>query len=187
MKNKYCKRDEDGNIVTIFHEPLIHNGEQIFNPSEELMLSLGWEVLVMPKPVRRRPTMQGILNSVATLLNVEEKAEELDDAKAVELKELFPAWSDHIGETMVVGKRYYYDNKLWKVIQQHTSQADWTPSTAVSLFVEVSVEEFPEWKQPVGAADAYNKGDKVSYNGKHYVSDVDNNVWSPDVYGWSEL
>ena len=47
--------------------------------------------------------------------------------------------------------------------------------------------EFPEWRQPTGAHDAYSKGDKVSHNGKHWVSDVDGNVWEPGVYGWSEV
>ncbi len=47
-------------------------------------------------------------------------------------------------------------------------------------------EEWPEWVQPTGAHDAYNTGDKVTYNGKHYTSLLDGNVWSPDAYpaGW---
>ena len=47
-------------------------------------------------------------------------------------------------------------------------------------------EEWPEWVQPTGAHDCYNTGDKVTYNGRHYVSKIDGNVWSPDAYprGW---
>ena len=78
----------------------------------------------------------------------------------------------------------YYDT-LYKCIQAHTSQADWDPENAVSLWTHTSVEEWPEWIQPTGAQDAYNKGDKVIYNGTKYVSDVDANVWAPGVYGWS--
>lgn len=44
----------------------------------------------------------------------------------------------------------------------------------------------PIWTQPLGATDAYMKGDTVSYDGKIWVSDVDNNVWQPGVYGWTE-
>ena len=47
-------------------------------------------------------------------------------------------------------------------------------------------EEWPEWVQPTGAHNAYSNGDKVTYNGKHYISTMDGNVWSPDAYpaGW---
>ncbi|MBP5725286.1 MAG: hypothetical protein J6X18_17135, partial [Bacteroidales bacterium] len=85
-----------------------------------------------------------------------------------------------------VGERYWYDGKLYKVIQQHTVQDDWTPDVSASLFTEVSIEEWPDWIQPTGAQDAYMTGDKVTHNDKHWVSDVDNNVWEPSVYGWTE-
>lgn len=47
-------------------------------------------------------------------------------------------------------------------------------------------DEWPEWVQPTGAHNAYSNGDKVTYNGKHYISTMDGNVWSPDAYpaGW---
>ena len=47
-------------------------------------------------------------------------------------------------------------------------------------------EEWPAWVQPTGAHDCYNTGDKVTYNGQHYVSKIDGNVWSPEAYpaGW---
>ena len=66
--------------------------------------------------------------------------------------------------------------------------ADWTPDTAVSLWSVAAdpAEEWPAWSQPVGAHDAYAAGDKVSHNGKHWTSSVDNNVWEPGVYGWTE-
>lgn len=65
---------------------------------------------------------------------------------------------------------------------------DWAPDVAVSLWVSISdpAEEWPEWSQPVGAHDAYQTGDKVTYNGKHWISTADNNVWQPGVYGWAE-
>ena len=47
-------------------------------------------------------------------------------------------------------------------------------------------DEWPEWVQPTGAHNAYSNGDKITYNGKHYISTIDGNVWSPDAYpaGW---
>ena len=93
------------------------------------------------------------------------------------------------GATTVGQIRRYTDGKLYKCVQAHTSQADWTPDTAASLWTPVSdpAEEWPEWSQPVGAHDAYSKDAKVSHNGKHWTSTVDSNVWEPGVYGWTEV
>ena len=48
---------------------------------------------------------------------------------------------------------------------------------------------YPEWVQPTGAHDAYNTGDRVTYNGKVYESTIDGNVWSPSAYpqGWEAV
>ena len=105
--------------------------------------------------------------------------ESLSDEDALNVAALFPTWASKMGQAVNVGERYWYDGKLYKVIQAHTVQEDWTPDTAVSLFVEVSIEEWPEWVQPQGAQDAYMIGDKVTFEGVHYVSLIDNNVWSP--------
>lgn len=109
----------------------------------------------------------------------------LDDASALDGIELFPTWKSNTAYK--VGDRRRYENKLYKCVQAHTSQDDWKPDLTPALWVEVSIEEFPEWVQPTGAHDAYNKGDKVSHNGKHWQSNVDGNVWEPSVYGWDEI
>ena len=108
-----------------------------------------------------------------------------DDEAALESIDLYPKWE--AGRYMNAGERYRYDGILYRVVQSHTTQADWTPDIVPALFVVVSLESFPEWVQPTGAHDAYNKGDKVSYNGKHWESAVDGNVWQPGVYGWDEI
>ena len=48
------------------------------------------------------------------------------------------------------------------------------------------VDEYPQFVQPTGAHDAYKTGDKVTYNGKKYICQMDNCVWTPDAYpaGW---
>jgi chitodextrinase len=108
-----------------------------------------------------------------------------DDEAALESIELFPKWQ--AGIYVTAGERYRYDGKLYRAIQAHTTQADWTPDVVPALFTVVSLESFPEWVQPTGVHDSYNKGDKVSCNGKHWESTVDANVWAPGVYGWSEI
>lgn len=110
-----------------------------------------------------------------------------DDNDALECIELFPKWGKRIGTDVITGERMQHNGALYKCIQPHHIQADWTPDKTPALWVKVSVEEWPAWLQPQGGADAYMKGDKVSHNGKHWVSGIDNNVWEPGVYGWGEV
>ena len=112
---------------------------------------------------------------------------ELSDEDALTVPEMFPKWSDDCEYS--VDDRVRYGDTLYKCLQAHTSQSTWTPPDSPSLWVRVDdpSHEFPEWVQPTGATDAYNKGDKVSHNDKHWISDVDGNVWEPGVYGWDEV
>lgn len=116
---------------------------------------------------------------------IEKAAVSLPDEEALTGVELFPVWNGG-GVAYNVGDRLRFNDELYKVIQAHTSQADWMPSEAVSLFVKVAdpAIEWPEWIQPTGAHDTYNVGDKVSHNDKHWISTADSNVWEPGVYGW---
>lgn len=113
---------------------------------------------------------------------IERIAVTLDDETALTGVELFPMWA--IGRAYATGDRVQYGGTLYKCLQAHTSQADWAPDATPALWVVVSIEDYPEWVQPTGAHDAYNTGDKVSYNGKHYVCTIDANTYAPDVYGW---
>ena len=116
---------------------------------------------------------------------IERMSAELPDSDAFDAAELFPMWAL---KDYAVGDRVQYNGLLYKCLQSHTAQADWTPDVSVSLWVRVDDPsiEWPEWRQPTGAQDAYAKGAKVSHNDKHWISDVDNNVWEPGGYGWSE-
>jgi len=110
----------------------------------------------------------------------------LDDTEALEVPELFPNWE--VGKAYAVGERMRYGEQLYKVVQAHTSQADWTPDITPALYTPVAEPgEIPVWVQPTGAQDAYALGDKVHYpdaDGPVYISTVDANVWEPTVYGW---
>ena len=182
MTKQYCKKDEEGRVIEIFHEPLILGNEQIYNPSDEVMLLLGWEEYIPPVPVQTNPTTEERLAAVESILDVHQMAYSLSDEKALEVMALFPAWADHIGEAVEAGEnpfRTYYDGKLYRCLQTHTIQEDWTPDKTPALWVEVSIEEWPEWVQPSGATDAYSQGDKVSHNSQHWISLIDGNVWEP--------
>ena len=114
---------------------------------------------------------------------IEQLAVTLDDETALTGVELLPAWV--VGKAYAVNDRAQYNGTLYKCVQAHTSQADWMPSATPALWKTVSVDKYPEWVQPAGAHDAYNIGDKVSYNGQHYVCTADANVYAPGVYGWA--
>ena len=117
---------------------------------------------------------------------IELASKSLPDEEAYYAPELFPKWE--VGKAYKAEDRIQYDTKLFKCVQSHTSQEDWKPDITPALWTEVPdpSQEWPEWKQPTGAQDAYNKGDKVAHNDKHWISNVDANVWEPGVYGWSE-
>ena len=116
------------------------------------------------------------------------EAGSIDTVTAGEHKELFTDWKADSAYT--VGQYRKYAEKLYRCIQAHTSQAGWEPDAAASLWAVAAdpAEQWPDWSQPVGAHDAYMNGDKVTFEGKHYQSTIDSNVWSPTAYpaGWTE-
>ncbi len=115
---------------------------------------------------------------------IEKTSQTLDDATALDVIDLFPAWVT--GTAYEVDIRIRYGEKLYRCVQAHTSQDDWTPDKTPALWTEVSLDEWPEWVQPQGQHDSYMKGDKVSYKNKHWVCQNDYNVYAPDVWGWEE-
>lgn len=115
---------------------------------------------------------------------IELGAEALSDEDALSGVELFPMWA--AGVAYAADDRIRYGEKLYRCVQGHTSQEGWEPDATPALWTEVALPgEIPVWKQPTGAQDAYNKGDKVRHNDAVWTSDVDGNVWEPGVYGWT--
>lgn len=112
----------------------------------------------------------------------------VDDVTASEHAEVFDTWRSE-GVSYKVGNIRRYGDYLYRCLTDHVSQASWTPDVSPSLWVRISdpAEEYPLWSQPIGAADAYMKNDKVTHNSKHWISDYDSNVWEPGVYGWTEV
>lgn len=117
--------------------------------------------------------------------DLERTAEMQTDEDALETVWMFPEWG--AGVAYEAGQRIRYEDVLYRCEQAHTSQTGWEPPETRAVWTPVSVDEWPEWIQPTGAQDAYSSGDKVSHNDKHWVSDVDGNVWEPGVWGWTEV
>lgn len=117
------------------------------------------------------------------------------DTQATDMMEvatMFPKYqvgkAYSVKEVFAYGENGVGDPQLYQVLQAHTAAAEWTPNATPSLYKKIGVTEdgYPEWVQPLGASDAYNTGDVVSYNGTMYKSTIDGNVWAPDAYpaGW---
>lgn len=131
--------------------------------------------------MNRRET-QAFINSLIKLRDT------ITDEQALTAVEVYPQW-DGNGEVYKVGQRVQYNGVLYKVLTDHTSQETWTPTDAPSLFAKVlipDVDVIPEWEQP-DSTNPYMIGDKVTHNGKTWVSVVDNNIWEPGAYGWEEV
>lgn len=117
----------------------------------------------------------------------------LTEEQALECVRLYRSWE--VGKEYAVEEYCTYgtngvgDPQLYKVVQAHTAQADWTPDTVPALYTVIGLDDdgYPVWSQPTGAHDAYNTGDIVNYNGILYESLIDGNVYSPDAYpaGWA--
>ena len=107
------------------------------------------------------------------------------DEMALETPNLYPTWKEDV--TYLTGERVLHDGTLYKVLQEHTSQATWTPVDAPSLYAKVLIPDenaIPAWVQP-DSTNAYMTSDTVTHNGSTWVSDIDDNVWEPGVYGWN--
>lgn len=126
-----------------------------------------------------------------------EKDEEIKtlNERYEELASTFQDWEQiKDGQELTAGLYVTFNGTIYKVIQNHKKQADWSPTTAQSLFTtaksssELGEAVIQEFKQPTGAHDAYQKGDKVKFNGNTYESLIDNNAYSPDAYpqGWKQ-
>lgn len=111
-------------------------------------------------------------------------APNITDDDALDNTDLWPEWV--AGNTYASGEIVQHQGGLYRCIQAHTSQADWPPDQTPALWRGISdpADEWPDWVQPTGGHDAYQKGDKVTYGGKHWISTADSNVWAPGVYGW---
>lgn len=124
---------------------------------------------------------KAIIDALVTLRN------SAADEQALKASALYPKWK--VGTDYQKDERVLYNDILYKVITDHTSQADWTPDAAPSLFAKVLIPDknvIPEWEQPE-STNPYSKGDKVTHNGKTWRSTIDGNVWEPGVYGWEEI
>ena len=202
MIKVYVSTDNNGNITR--YSTITGTGAEVIqdNPVIDMSKLIGYKVITGDdynqhlvfdeekynnyiKEENRKEQIESATEELKVLAK-EQLLPVLSDEQAYTLRVLFPAFE--IDKSYEVGERIIYEDKFYKVIMAHTSQADWTPDVAVSLFVEIpnpSVE-YPEFKKPINAETAYMTGDKITFEGNKYISIMDNNVYSPTEYpqGW---
>lgn len=143
--------------------------------------------VVMYKP-DRTPEVQAEKAQAAVLV-AQIQAQELTDDQALTVKAIYPAY-DPEGIQYAKDYKVTYNGELYKCLQAHTSQADWTPDNAPSLWAKVLAGQegtgIGEWEQP-DSTNPYMAGDRVTHNGKTWESLVDNNVWEPGAQGTEAL
>lgn len=118
--------------------------------------------------------------------HIETAVQSLPDSEALDAVTLHPEWA--AGVDYATGHKVQHGGKLYRCLQAHASQEVWEPENAPALWAKVLIPDetvIHEWEQP-DSTNPYSAGDKVTHNGKTWVSDVDNNVWEPGVYGWTE-
>lgn len=112
------------------------------------------------------------------------------DEEVESVKVLFPQWK--VGTHYEMNTRVRFKENVYKILQAHTSQEDWMPDVAVSLYAPLLIDEetneILEWVQP-DSTNPYMIGDRVIFEEKIYESLIDNNTWSPVDYpaGWQEI
>lgn len=199
------------NTLQIAPKQVQREGHTVINPSKSILLALGYLPVQYTDPPSAAdgyyaaPRWTQTENSIvqewdvvkdtrpltaeevnAMLIRQQINSLAVDNSTALRMREFYPDWA--AGQDYPVGFKVQRGGALYKVLQAHTSQDGWEPENAPSLWAKVLIPDEtvnPEWEQP-DSTNAYTKGDKVTHNGKTWVSDVDSNVWEPGVYGWTE-
>lgn len=141
MDKQYYKIIDEETVF--YKDPLVIDGMQIYNPSEELLIAAGWMEYIPPIPpepdyTKYEPYTEEVVDKIKQLLQAQ--VAQQSDEEALENIELFPTWQSKIGVQVSQGERLYFDDKLYKVLQTHTPQEDWRPDTTASLYVQVIAE-----------------------------------------------
>lgn len=159
------------------------DGKVVERTSEEIQVDID---AIPPPP----PDPLVVTQKAATVMfRALAQTDAITPADALDNALMFPAWLDCIGQRAEAGSYWRHGDKLYRVNagQGHTIQSDWAPDQAASLYSLAAdpAEEWPEWIQPTGAHNAYEKGAKVTHNGKRWMSAVNGaNTYEPGVYGW---
>lgn len=158
---------------------------EVFCSKFEQLRQVYEDIKAMKSDIESNPLKdEEVKTAVAEALKV---AVDISADIALKMTALYPEWQT--GTRYITGDRIQCGNVLYSCLQTHTSQNEWTPDAAPSLWAKVLVvapDVISEWEQP-DSTNPYMTGDKVAHNGTVWQSTTDNNVWEPGVYGWEEI
>lgn len=184
-----------GNVPQISYEMLTNNEEK-FQAIINILNFIARELCIGRVPQNKEELIREIISSEQKLttplsiafVKMVEKGE-IDEVTASENANLFLGWQT--GVNYKINTLLQYEGLLYKVLQEHVSQADWVPDKTPSLYKVLGMNEngILDWSRPISSADAYMIGDECMFNGVHKRSTIDNNVWSPDEYpaAWEDV
>ena len=171
------KVEENGNIQIIFkYDEVVYEKDEYIRIISIKNSETEEVVEIIDKK------LEANLNATRKLV----KQSTLTDEKLIEFVNIYPSWE--IGKVLEIDDVLKYNDELYRVIQSHTTQSDWTPNISQSLFTKIQpANVIPIWVQPTGSHDAYDIDDKVEFEGSVYESTIDANTYSPTAYpaGWN--
>lgn len=130
---------KNGQIKSLKNIIIVKDGMQVINPTEEQVLADGWTEHepepYVPQP-KLEPDAYEMIAAFRTM--VQPQILTLSDEEAVKVKALYDTWASKIGQLLKVDTCLYYNDKLYKVIQQHTAQSDWIPDKTPALYGLIS-------------------------------------------------
>lgn len=184
----YRKLNEDG-TYSIYNGKWINTGDSlVINPTVDILTANGYEeytpeVTEPEEEIYTEPSYSEVIEALKSLTQT--TIISLSDSEALKVAALYPTWESKIGQEVSAGDRLWYNNALWKVIQAHTVQSVYPPSTDTAALYTQIVEESSE----AGTADnpiAYSNpmelvsGKYYTENGVTYLCtrDLANSVWA---------
>lgn len=183
-ENRECKRILlEGSITADQYAALLENDWYVQEEDIVLETCKGYNVfvsheLIISKVYDEESKLDKVLKPILEVLN---------DEQALTFVNLYAEWK--VGKIYSVGERIRYEGVLYKCVTEHIAQAGWEPGITPSVWAKILTAEdgsVLDWEQP-DSTNPYMTGDKVIHNGLTWISDVDNNVWEPGVYGWTEV
>lgn len=142
---------------------------QVINPTEEMILADGWVEYIPPQvETPSQPTQKSRMQVIQELVTKQwNERTDISNEEALDYAVIVFPFTEYIGKELAQGKIVSHDDKLWRVRQPHTAQADWMPSLeSASLWEVIEVEH----SGTLDDAIPYTPPMEI-FNGKYYTED----------------
>lgn len=112
--NLIAKRDEEGNLQLEGAEVYAHNSKEL----DDLLASDEWSYSEEEAPTESADFIQvAAVRNLMAATKAGIQTVNLTDGESLEVKDMYPEWSEFINKALTQGMKVQYDNKLYKVRQ----------------------------------------------------------------------